>query len=137
MNPRFPSVAILITAAAWAGFAAWLGVQPHALLTAFGIQTSTPAMLTEIRAFYGGVELAIALAMIVLWRRGELFASLLVGGLPLIGSTCGRIIGLLIDEFSWTHLSFAGLEIVGAIFCFAACRVVSQHKRAHDCANEA
>ena len=34
-------------------------------------------------AFYGGVEMAIAVAMIVLWRRGDLFAAFVVGGLSL------------------------------------------------------
>jgi len=29
------------------------------LLPAFGVDASTPPMLTEVRAFYGGVEMAI------------------------------------------------------------------------------
>jgi hypothetical protein len=121
MNHRFPTVAILITAASWAGFAVWLGVNPGALLPAFGVEASTPQMLTEVRAFYGGVEMAIAVAMIVLWRRGEWFAALLVGGLPLVGSASGRLIGLMIDGFSPMHLGFAVLEIVGAAFCLVGC----------------
>ena len=87
MNNRFPTVAIFITAAIWAGFAIWLGVNPNVLLPAFGVESSTPQMLTEVRAFYGGVEMAIAVAMMVLWRRGDLFAALLVGGLPLVGAS--------------------------------------------------
>src|SRR6056297_1755198 len=92
-SSRIPTVAIFITAASWAGFAIWLGVNPGALLPAFGVETSTPQMLTEVRAFYGGVEMAIAVAMIALWWRGDMFASLLVGGLPLAGSASGRLIG--------------------------------------------
>jgi hypothetical protein len=88
---RLPTVAIFITAVSWAGFAIWLGVNPDALLPAFGVEESTPQMLTEVRAFYGGVEMAIAVAMIVLWKRTDLFASLLVGGLPLVGSASGRL----------------------------------------------
>lgn len=121
-----PTVAIVITAASWAGFAVWLGLNPGALLPAFGVSASTPQMLTEVRAFYGGVELAIAVAMIVLWRRGDLFAALLVGGLPLAGSACGRLIGLAVDGYSPMHLGFAGLELVGAAFCLGASVVVSQ-----------
>ncbi|MEZ6079691.1 MAG: hypothetical protein R3C56_29685 [Pirellulaceae bacterium] len=60
-------MALLITAAIYAGFAIWLGSTPAALLTTFGIESSTPAMLTEIRAFYGGIEMGIAVAMLVLW----------------------------------------------------------------------
>lgn len=83
-------------------------------------------MLTEVRAFYGGVEMAIAAAMVVLWRRGDLFAALLVGGLPLVGSACGRFSGLVLDGYSGMHLGFAGLEIVGAAFCVAGCWMVSR-----------
>jgi len=126
MNNRFPIVVIFITAASWTGFAVWLGVNPGALLPAFGVQASTPQMLTEVRAFYGGVELAIAVAMILLWRRGDLFAALLVGGLPLAGSACGRLTGLLVDGFSPMHLAFAALELMGAAFCLVGCILVSK-----------
>ena len=129
MNNRFATVAIFITAASWAGFAIWLGVSPGSLLPAFDIAASTPQMLTEVRAFYGGVEMAIALAMILLWRRGELFAALLIGGLPLAGSATGRCVGLIVDGFSSLHAGFAGLEAVGAAFCFAGCVMVSRRSR--------
>ncbi|MDG2220462.1 MAG: DUF4345 family protein [Rubripirellula sp.] len=126
MNDRFCNVAIFITAISWAGFAVWLGTNPGALLPAFGVDESTPQMLTEVRAFYGGVEMAIAVAMIVLWYRGQLFAALLVGGLPLLGSASGRCVGLLVDGFSSMHLGFAILEIVGAAFCLAGCVIVAR-----------
>lgn len=129
MNNRFPTIAILITAASFAGFAIWLGVNPNALLEAFGIEDRTPQMATEIRAFYGGIEMAIAIAMIVLWRRGDLFAALLIGGLPLAGSATGRLVGLVADGFSTTHLGFAGLEIVGAVFCLSGCVMLSREKK--------
>lgn len=131
MDNRFPSIAIFITAAAWAGFAVWLGMNPGTLLAAFGVDVSTPQMLTEVRAFYGGVEMAIAAAMIVLWWRDELFAALLVGRLPLVGSASGRCIGLVLDGFSMTHVGFAALEFLGAGFCFAGCVIVSRGRK-HD-----
>jgi hypothetical protein len=120
MNHRFPVVVIFVTAASWAAFAIWLGVAPGALLTGFEIESSTPAMLTEIRAFYGGVELAIAAAMLVLWRRGQWSAALLVGGLPLFGAASGRCIGMVVDGFAPMHAGFAALEVIGAGFCLAA-----------------
>jgi hypothetical protein len=126
MNHRFPDIATLITAASFAGFAIWLGFLPNALLDTFGIEDRTPQMATEIRAFYGGIEMAIAVAMIVLWRRGERFAALLVGGLPLAGSATGRCVGLVADGFSALHAGFAGLEAVGAAFCLAGCLIVSR-----------
>ena len=57
---RLPAIAMVVTAVTWAGFAIWLGSHPDSLLKAFGIESSTPQMRTEIRAFYGGVELGIA-----------------------------------------------------------------------------
>ncbi len=128
MNTRFPTIALLITAAVYAGFAIWLGTTPRALLTAFGIETSTPAMLTEIRAFYGGIEMGIAVVMLVLWRRRELFAALLVGGLPLAGSAIGRCYGQLADGFSAMHLCFASIEAIGAAVCLAGCYIVRTEK---------
>jgi hypothetical protein len=132
---RLPTIVILITAATWAGFAIWLGLNPGALLPAFGVEDSTPQMLTEVRAFYGGIEMAIAVAMILLWRRGDLFAALLVGGLPLVGSASGRFLGMLVDGYSAIHLGFAVLELIGAAFCLVGCMKVSQGKTANttDC----
>ncbi|KAA5535687.1 DUF4345 domain-containing protein [Roseiconus nitratireducens] len=121
---KTPTAIVLVTAITWAAFAVWLGTNPDALLPAFGVEASSPQMLTEVRAFYGGVEFAIATAMILLWWRGELFASLLVGGLPLFGSACGRIAGLAFDGYSTLHLGFATLELVGAAFCLAGCLMI-------------
>ncbi|MGB7329455.1 MAG: DUF4345 family protein [Rubripirellula sp.] len=70
-KPDLPTMAILITAATWAGFAVLLGVNPNALLDAFGIEDRMPQMATEIWAFYGGIEMAIAVAMIHASRRAE------------------------------------------------------------------
>ena len=116
----FTDVVIFITAASWLAFAVWLGTRPQALLPAFGVDASTPAMLTEVRAFYGGVELAIAVAMTILWRRGDLFAALLIGGLPLVGSASGRLLGLVLDGYWPAHVGFAVFELIGAAFCFVA-----------------
>jgi hypothetical protein len=120
MNARFATVVIWITAATYAGFAIWLGWRPAALLEGFGIEATTPQMLTEIRAFYGGVELAIAAAMLLLWRRGDAFAALVLGGLPLAGAALGRCFGMLADGFWPLHAGFAVIEAVGAGFCLAA-----------------
>lgn len=122
MHRTFPNVALLVTAATYAGFAVWLGIQPAALLEAFGIESSTPSMLTEIRAFYGGIEMAIAVLMLWFWFRGEIRSGLLVGALPLAGSAIGRSVGMVIDGFSSTHAAFGLLEAVGCLVCLAGYR---------------
>ena len=120
MHQRMRTIVILVTAAVYAGFAVWLGVSPASLLGSFGIEQSTPAMLTEIRAFYGGIEIGIALVMLILWKQGLASASLLVGGLPLAGSASGRMMGMLIDGFSWLHLVLAAVEFLGCAACLVA-----------------
>lgn len=122
---RFASVTIFITAFTFAGFAIWLSINPNALLEGFGIEDRTPQMATEIRAFYGGIEMAIAVAMLVLWRRGDLFAALTIGGLALAGAASGRCLGMMVDGFSPLHAGFAALEAVGAIVCLVACMAIS------------
>lgn len=129
MSRRFADLVVFITAAVWAGFAIWLGLQPGALLSAFGVEGSTPEMLTEVRAFYGGVELAIAVAMLVLWWRGELFAALLVGGLPLLGAALGRLLGMIVDGYATLHLGLAAIELIGAGICAAGCLAASRTRR--------
>ncbi|MEM1062707.1 MAG: DUF4345 family protein [Planctomycetota bacterium] len=123
--PHFPTVTLVVTSATFASFALWLGSIPDALLAAFGIETSTPGMRTEIRAFYGGLELAIAVAMLVLWRRGETAAALIAGGLPLIGSAAGRLVGCGLDGFSALHAGFAVLELFGGGLCLIATRYIT------------
>lgn len=119
MSCRFAAVVTFITAAIFAEFAVWSGTDPEALLAAFGMDRVTSEMLTEIDAFYGGVDKAIAVTMVILWWRGELFAALLVGGLALVGSGSGWEIGMLIDRFSSTHASFAVGELLSGALYFS------------------
>lgn len=128
MPRQFPTVSILITALVYIGFALWLGFNPRALLTTFGIEQSTPQMLTELRAFCGGVELGIGVAMLLLWWRGDLFASALIGGLPLLGAVSGRLLGQFMDGYSGLHIGLAVPEAVGAAVCLVACWQL-QHER--------
>ena len=120
MRGKFPTIVLFLTAGAWAGFAIWLASKPDDLLTAFDMGIATAAMRTEIRAFYGGVEMGIAASMMVLWLRSQRFAAILVGGFPLLGSAMGRSIGMAIDGYSSLHLGLAGLEMTGALLCIAA-----------------
>ena len=126
---KLPIIAMLITASMFAGFAVWLGSNPIALLQTFGVEQSNSRMLTEIRAFYGGIELAIGVLMLLLWCRQERTASLLVGAFPLLGSVCGRCLGILVDGFDSTHLILAGFEFGGASFCLLGCYLLGKCPR--------
>ncbi|MBX3422595.1 MAG: DUF4345 family protein [Pirellulaceae bacterium] len=117
MATRFASAVIWSTALTYLGFAIWLGGWPQALLGVFGIEQQPPAMLTEIRAFYGGLEFGIAAVMVILWLRSAPAAALLVGGLPLGGAAAARCLGMLVDGYSSTHAMLAGAELSGMIVC--------------------
>ncbi|MDP1563518.1 MAG: DUF4345 family protein [Pirellulaceae bacterium] len=120
-----PTMVIWLTAAVWAGIGMWFGISPQSLLSIMGVEESTPQLKTEMRAFYGGVELAIAVVMLILWRRQESFAALLVGGVPLGFSAAGRCLGMAVDGFSSLHLGLAAVEASGALLCLYAATLVT------------
>lgn len=126
MPTRFANITLLLTATIYLGFALWLGYSPRSLLVAFGIEQSTPEMLTEIRAFYGGVEAGIAIAMLALWWKNQIVAALLIGGIPLLGSASGRILGTMTDGFSGLHLVLASFEASGGILCLVGAYLLSK-----------
>ena len=77
-------------------------------------------MRTEIRAFYGGIELGIAGVMILLWRMKQAAIGLIVGGVPLAGSALGRFLGMSLEGIDSTHLVLAGFELLGSFTCLLA-----------------
>ncbi|MBL8891792.1 MAG: DUF4345 family protein [Planctomycetaceae bacterium] len=119
-----PTLATWVTILVWTAMAVWLGFWPDELLSAFGVHEYPPPIRTEIRAFYGGVQLAIATLMLIYWIRRDLFTSLLIGGLPLGLSALGRIVGMAWDGFSLLHLILAILEFSGILFCFLGIRIL-------------
>lgn len=121
-----PHFAIVLTVGTYSAFALWLGLDPQALLKAFKIENATAGMLTEIRAFYGGIELGIAAAMVWLWIRGDRVASLVIGGLPLAAAASVRVIGMLVDEVSSLHIMIAIAEGSGGALCLFASRWARQ-----------
>ena len=120
MLSRLPLFSLWLTAVTYLAFAAWLGTSPAALLGAFQMPAGTAGMLIEIRAFYGGIELGIAATMLLLWHRGDRFAALLAGGLPLAGAASVRIVSMLIDEVSSLHLGIACAEASGGVLCLSS-----------------
>ncbi|MEM8735843.1 MAG: hypothetical protein AAGG44_16560, partial [Planctomycetota bacterium] len=67
-----------------------------------------------------GVEMAIAVSMLLLLRSQVYQPALLIGGLPLIGSSVCRVVGCMVDGFSGLHIGMAALEFGGFLFCLSA-----------------
>jgi Domain of unknown function (DUF4345) len=100
-------------------------IDPLATMGMAGIQLDGPVAATELRAFYGGLEVALGALLIACalkhdWRRAGLLLSLVV----FAGIGLGRALGLLIAHtptaFLWTAL---GTELgLAALSAFALMR---------------
>jgi hypothetical protein len=118
-----PRLSLRLAALAFAGFGVALLVRP-ALLGVLGVELSRGAAATEIRAFYGGLELGLALFFALAstrdaWLRPALFAqSAALGGIVL-----ARLIGMVVDGSAEPLvLLFLAVEGTGAVLGAAAYR---------------
>lgn len=119
-----PRLSLLITALAFGGFGLWLLVQPTAL-AAVDLQLPTPTARTEIRGFYGGLELGLAAffaacAFRPAWHRPGLVAQ----AAALLGIAAGRTVGLAVEGGSTPIVIFAAIEAVGGLIGLAALRTL-------------
>ena len=104
------------------GFGLWSLLQPAAVAEAVQIRLPTPASVTEFRAFYGGLEIGIALFWLVAARRDALIpAALLSMFLVWAGVAVTRGAGMLIDNSQSPVMWFAfGLECVATLVAWLA-----------------
>ena len=90
--------------------------------------SATPGGLTEIRAFYGGLQ--VGLGCFLLWcarRRERLLSGLLAAGFSVGGIGIARAFGLLLDQAPTTYnLANLAVEIVTVAVVAVA---VSRHRR--------
>jgi hypothetical protein len=90
-------LSLALTALVFGGFGVWLLLQPEALAS-LGVELTTPAARTEIRGFYGGLEIGLALffglaASRPRWLRPALVAQVAAFG----GIVLGRLFGFAVD----------------------------------------
>jgi len=76
--------------------------------------STTPSALTEIRAFYGGLQFGIGLFLAWCLRVPDRTSQgLLLGGLAVGGAGLGRMLGVLLDQAPTSHhLVNLGIEAV-------------------------
>ncbi|HYE96439.1 MAG TPA: DUF4345 family protein [Rubricoccaceae bacterium] len=120
---RMAPLSLGLAALAFAGFGAWLLVDPAAL-SVLGIELTRPTATTEIRAFYGGLELGLAAFFARAATRVEWFRpALLAQALALGGIVLGRVVGFVVDgSAAPLILAFAALEAAGAVLAALALR---------------
>lgn len=94
---RLARTSLALTALAFASFGGWLLVDPHAI-SRLGVELTRPSALTEIRAFYGGLELGIAgFFLLAVGRPGWWVPALVLQSMALGGTAAARGIGIIVD----------------------------------------
>ena len=118
-----PRLSLRLAALAFAGFGVVLLVRPE-LMAMLGLELGRPAAVTEIRAFYGGLELGLALFFALASTRDAWLApALFAQAASLGGIVLARLIGVAVDGGAEPLiLLFAVLEGTGAVLALVALR---------------
>jgi len=123
----FPRWVLRLTALVFAAFGVALLVRPE-LIGRLGIELARPSGSTEIRAFYGGLELGLALFFAVAsardeWLRPALFAQAAALG----GIVLARLAGVVVDGGAEPIILLAAaMEGTGTLLAVAALRTLRQ-----------
>lgn len=121
----FLAVNVLI----WFPYGAWCFIDPGFLAGAAGVEATTPTGVTELRAMYGGLQMAIGLMAAAGFvhasaRRSVLLAlAFLTGGLALT-----RLVGGVIDDSFSAYTT--GAVIFEMALALIAIRLLAREPRA-------
>ena len=111
----------------WLGIGAWLLIEPSALAAYAGVAATSIDGSIEIRAMYGGLELAIGLsALWALWRPRWACHVLFMNGVITGGLGVGRIVAIVIAGSASTYiLSALAFELSAAALCWVFAKRMS------------
>ena len=122
MAGRYPSVVLWICALVFLGTAIVFTVMPQEMFAPLGLTVPVGAPLTELRAVYGGLEVAIGVFLLFCARRGgvALELGLLLSFLSFSGLAAYRGIGMGVDGPQVPMMSALLLaEAGGAMFALS------------------
>ncbi|MBT8453515.1 MAG: DUF4345 family protein [Deltaproteobacteria bacterium] len=122
MDSRYPSVVLWICGLVFLGTGIVFTVMPSAMFATLGLTVPAGAPLTELRAVYGGLEVAIAVFLLFCARRGGLALELglLLSFLSFSGLAAYRGIGMGVDGPQVPVMSAVLLaEAAGAVFALS------------------
>ncbi|MCB9919126.1 MAG: DUF4345 family protein [Planctomycetes bacterium] len=118
----YPRIVLGLAALMFASLGVLLVARPEKLATWVGIHASSAGATTELRAWYGGLEIAIA-ALLVWGIVQPSFAptSYIVLAAVSFGPLVGRLVGFVADKstdgtllaFAATEVAFGVLGVVG------------------------
>ncbi len=95
---NFGVIVLVAAALLFAGFGVAFLIQPAERIASVGLTPTSATALTELRAYYGAYEIAVAVflllgALLPAWRIPALgFLAIAAGAL-----VCGRALGLMLD----------------------------------------
>ncbi len=106
-------IILALAAVCLLGFGILMLIAPAGVLAGLGITLGTPEAVTEIRAFYGGLEIGLGLALgFCLIQPGMLRQGLALSSLCYGTVALARLVGMLVDGSGGTFLlSALALEI--------------------------
>ncbi len=107
---RIDKLWLVIGGVGFLAFGAWMLVAPQAAMAMVGITLPEGAPTTEIRAFYGGLELGLGALLLAAVHKVQYHRAGLVLGCVSYGSIAlARALGMLIDggasSFLWIALA--------------------------------
>jgi hypothetical protein len=122
MDSRYPSVVLWICGLVFLGTGIVFSVIPNDMFATLGLTVPAGAPLTELRAVYGGLQVAIAVFLLFCARRGGLALELglLLSFLSFSGLAAYRGIGMGVDGPQVPVMSALLLaEAAGAVFALS------------------
>jgi len=106
---------LFLIALSFVGFGAWLLVDPEALSRLIGLRLDGVMARTEVRAFYGGLELGVGLFLAgCALRRGGVNGGLALVACALGGSGLARFASILQDGRDGWEMSLLSILEIGA-----------------------
>lgn len=124
---NFQKLVLIVSGVAWAGFGVFLFVYPETL-SSVGVPVDSGLGRTEIRAFYGGLE--IGLGVFLLWSqmRAERIHVGLMAALLTVGATgTGRLLGVALEGFETSGLMWGFIAIEWTALAVTAL-AISKHR---------
>lgn len=125
----FSRILLAVQAIALAGLGVAYFVRPEEMTNLSGMLLMAPAAITDVRAYYGGLQIGLATYLLLAMSRLDLTrAALTLLVLLYSAMALARIGGLWLDgglqqTFNLTALL---LEVVSAALCFVALRPLSR-----------
>ena len=107
---------ILINFVFYLGLGILTLMNPGYVADAVHFQLLTPGAIAEFKAMYGGLQIALAMIMFILYKNQNIQFALGFLALIYLGFGCGRMIGIITNHaFDKTTLIYISVEISSII----------------------